>query len=792
MGDNNKPEPNGEAVPPLTTDVEAGVMEEPALSIVSTEEPTLYQADKFRKEYRVDPQEHTLKDTFCNNCDSMCNCSGEQMKKAFFKTVPFINIMKKYKPRTDLPNDIIAGFTVGVMQLPQGMAYAMLADLPPIVGLYVAFFPVLIYYFLGTSKHISMGTVAVVSLMTGSIVSVLKAKPGSTPLDNFNSTGTNFTTTPTPEVESLISELDAEKMALAASVCFLVGVIQVLFGVFRLGFVTTYMGDSLVSGFTTGAAVHVFTSQVKYIFGLKIKRFPNLFQIFNTYRAIFENIGKTNSATVIMSAICIVILYLVKVQVNQRFKNKLKIPIPIELIVVIIGTLASHYGEFHTRFNVKTVGKVPAGLPQPKIPSFTDATNNFSEGIIVAVVAFAQSVSLAALMAKKHHYRIDSNQEFIAYGAANIFGSFFSCYPAAASVSRSSVQESAGGKTQLTSVFSACLVLVVILVIGPLFEDLPNCVLSSIIVVALRSMFMQFFTLRKLLHVSAYDFAIWIVTFTSVVVFYVDIGLWVGIGFSFVTVVVRTQCAKARVLKKVDPVNAFADESKYIKTRGFSGIRIVGFNSPLYFANGDLFLKQVYTLSDTKPERVRKLIKRMGSIQEFRRQSSLRSLNSISSNKSSKSGRSRSNRSSFSSVGATSELDGNGFLPTSNDLAPMGRPIDTSMADCGYVHHIILDCSAMCFIDTVGAKILKQLCDDYKSIHVTVLIASVNDNVWSVLEKTEFIENYGHNMYMTVEDAVTAARLAAPAEERKLQIYLETISEECEVTVETELINNNK
>lgn len=764
-------------------DVETGSIEETSISN-GNEPQKLYQANTFRKEYRQPHSEESITESCCNQFSSMCNCSSEQLKKGFFKTVPSINIMKKYKIRTDLPNDIIAGFTVGVMQLPQGMAYAMLADLPPIVGLYVAFFPVLLYYIFGTSKHISMGTVAVVSLMTGSIVSQLKEKPGIITVEPYNVTGGNYTTT-TPGTPDLISALDVEKMALAASVCFLVGVIQVLFGVFRLGFVTTYMSDPLVSGFTTGAAVHVFTSQVKYIFGLKIKRFPNLYQIFNTYKAIIENIGDTNPATIIMSAICIVILYIVKVQVNTRFKKHLKIPIPVELVVVIIGTLASHYGHFHDTYGMKTVGKVPAGLPEPKIPSFRDATDNFSEAIIVAVVAFAQSVSLAALMAKKHHYRIDSNQEFIAYGVSNIFGSFFSCYPAAASVSRSSVQESAGGKTQLTSVFSAALVLIVILVIGPLFEDLPNCVLSSIIVVALRSMFMQLFQLKKLFHVSAYDFVIWIVTFISVVVFYVDIGLWVGIGFSFVTVVVRTQVAKARILKKIDPINAFADESKYIKTRGFSGIRIVGFNAPLYFANGDLFLRQVYTLSDTKPERVRKQIKRLGSIQEFRRQSSLKSLESISSFRSARSD------SSTRSSNPGNSLEENGFLPTSNDLAPMGRPIDTSMVDCGYVHHIILDCSSICFIDTVGGKILKQLCDDYKSIHVTVLLACVCDQAWSVLEKTKFVEKYGDVTYMTVEDAVTAARLASPAEERKLQIYLDTIMEESEINTETQLISDN-
>ncbi|KAJ8298147.1 hypothetical protein KUTeg_024678 [Tegillarca granosa] len=481
-----------------------------------------YRTETFRSEYRQpDPEPLTPKE----KCKKVLKAiSNKCSKKSLTRLFPIPRIYSKYRIKTDLPNDAIAGFTVGIMQLPQGMAYAMLADLPPVVGLYMSFFPVLIYFLLGTSRQISMGTVAVVSLMIGSIVSKI-GLPTDVPTSDENLTSTtmalttfntssydNSSSTPVLKSHSL-SDLDLQKIAMASTMCLMVGLVQVLFGACRLGFVTTYMSEPLVSGFTTGAAVHVFTSQVKYIFGLNIPRYPNLLQIVYTYKAIITNLHLTNLPTLLTSAICIIILYLVKVHVNYRFKDKMKIPIPIELIVVVAATVLSHFFTFNKSHGIKVVGTIPAGLPSFKVPSLAGSSDYFSDAVIIGIVAFAQSVSLAALMAKKHKYKIDASQEFIAYGVGNIFGSFFSCYPFAASVSRSSVQDSAGGKSQIASLFSATLVLIVILVIGPLFESLPNCVLASIIVVALRSMFYQFFELRELWKISVYDFLIWIVTF---------------------------------------------------------------------------------------------------------------------------------------------------------------------------------------------------------------------------------------------------------------------------------------
>nr|KAG5711664.1 hypothetical protein BaRGS_016846 [Batillaria attramentaria] len=662
-----------------------------------------YRLGAFREKYLkpAEPPKSAL-ESAKEKISKAFTCDKTKAKKMCMSTFPFLRIMRKYAWRDDLINDVISGLTVGIMQLPQGMAYSMLADLPPVVGLYMSFFPVIIYFFFGTSKQISMGTVAVVSLLTGGIVAreteAWKASRAGVMTDGATTTLASISTTLSPENTTAgggggaAALYDAEESAyriqIATSVAFITGLAQIGMGLCRVGFVTTYMGDSLVAGFTTGAAVHVFTSQVKYALGLKIKRYPSLFQIVNTYGAIITNLPKTNIPELVITLICIVILYIVKVQINQRIKNKCRIPIPIELIVVVAGTLASHFGEFRLKWGIRTVGHIPAGLPEPAFPKFTNVNNYGFECVVIGIVAFAQSVSLAVLMAKKHHYDIDANKEMIGYGAGTFFGSFFSCYPIAASVSRSSVQDSAGGRTQLASLFSATLVLIVILFIGPLFEELPNCCLSAIIMVALRSMFLQALELPKLYRISPYDCAIWVVTFLCVVLLSVDLGLYIGIVFAFFTVVTRSQMASVKTLENLADNDLYKSTELYTKTERRPGIRVVTYNTPLYYANGELFLKHVYRATGAKPERLRK------ALRKIQMSSPLHSTKGLIVDE--------SMVVELETVGPR----GNGG---SSKIGTNGRAGQSDPKDPRTFRHLVIDCTAMAFVDPVGLKMFKQV-----------------------------------------------------------------------------------
>ncbi|BFZ14917.1 hypothetical protein BsWGS_17956 [Bradybaena similaris] len=714
-------------------------------STVITSERPIYRTRSIRDKYvKVQEKNTPLKETLRNKVKDTLRCNRERWKSCALSVFPFIRIMRKYQWKSDLPGDIISGLTVGIMQLPQGMAYAMLADLPPVVGLYVSFFPVIIYFLFGTSKQISMGTVAVVSLMTGGVVAgqatLWRKEHG---LEELAASG---------NMSLELSEQEiAYKISIAATVAFVTGLIQIGLGLLQVGFVTTYMGDSLVSGFTTGAALHVFTSQVKYVFGISIPRFPNLFQIINTYIAIIGKITETNVATLILSLICMVVLYLVKTQINDRFKSKLKMPVPVELLVVVVSTLACHYGEFKKRWHIKVVGEIPAGLPPPQFPAFANLSDYGVDCIIIAVVAFAQSVSLAVLMAKKHHYDIDSNKELIGYGMGTLVGSFFSCYPIAASVSRSSVQDSTGGKSQISSLVSAALVLIVILFIGPLFENLPNCALSAIIMVALKSMFMQILELKTLYKVSKFDCAIWIVTFLCVVILHVDMGLVAGIVFACFTVVMRSQVVKVRTLEKLTEVDEYRPTTLYSKTEPSARIRIVSYNSPLYYANSELFLKHVHRETSVKPEKMRKVLKRLMTLNDPMHDNKKKLDDSkiveietvtpqplpdscqAANGDSSKPGADRLVLPRMSIVGPLPNLDPRPFL------------------------YLIIDCAPFTFVDTVGIKMLKQLIEDYKTVGITTYLGGVRDNVWSTMENAGFTDKYERVIFWSVRDAVLAA-----------------------------------
>ncbi|XP_076446458.1 prestin-like [Babylonia areolata] len=748
-----------------------------------------YRLSTFRDQYLkpVEPQPR-LVDRVKGKVGQAVSCNKERCKKTCLTIFPFIRIMRKYDVKSDLINDIISGLTVGIMQLPQGMAYAMLADLPPVVGLYMSFFPPLVYFLFGTSKQISMGTVAVVSLLTGGIVAreteMWKQGPDLS-TTAITTTTTTTTTTPASPLSSsatlglttdhvmpddaVMGEEEMFKIQIAATVAFITGLAQIGMGLCRVGFVTTYMGDSLVSGFTTGAAVHVFTSQVKYALGLKIPRFENLFQIIRTYGAILTSLGKTNIPEMVITLICIVVLYLVKVQVNQRIKDKCRIPIPIELIVVVSGTLASHFGGFREKWGIRTVGRIPAGLPQPALPTFHNVGNYGFECVVVGIVAFAQSVSLAVLMAKKHHYDIDANKEMIGYGAGTLFGSFFSCYPIAASVSRSSVQDSAGGKTQLASIFSASLVLIVILFIGPLFQELPNCCLSAIIMVALRSMFLQVLQLPQLCRVSPYDFAIWVVTFLSVVVLSVDYGLYIGIVFAFFTVVTRSQMASVKTVENVADNDIYKMTDLYTKTETRPGIRIITYNSPLYYANGDLFMKNLFRATDAKPEKIRKAMKRL------QMSSTLHSTANLIVDES-----------------MVVEMEPvSGPSPIGNSTKANGDARDSNPKDPRPFRHLVIDCTSMSFVDPVGIKTFKQIIEEYKGVGINVYLGGIRDEVWRTMQAADFTSKYASNIYLTVYDAVLTAETALRSEVNVADLKAEDEEGiDPEVSAETQLLAN--
>ncbi|ETN66025.1 sulfate transporter [Anopheles darlingi] len=478
---------------------------------------------------------------------------------------PLLTWLPEYSWSRDLVRDLVSGCTVAVMHIPQGIGYALLANVPPVVGIYMAFFPVLVYFLFGTSRHNSMGTFAVVSIMVGKTV---LAYTGTTAEDGE-------------------SEEQRTALQVATAVGFVVGIMQLIMCLCRLGVISFLLSDTLVSGFTTGAAIHVVTSQIKDLLGLTLPSVGSMFEIIKTYIEIFRQITSVNWAAIIISAITIVVLVF-----NNEYLKVAKrsvIPIPIELIAVIAGTLLSKYLELQEKYAIKTIGNIPTGLPAPSLPDFSLMPSIIIDSFPVAMVGYTVSVSMALIFAKRENYEIGFNQELFAMGAGNVVGSFFSCFPFAASLSRSSIQYSVGGRTQIASVISCGLLAIVLLWVGPFFEPLPRCVLSGIIVVSLKGLLMQVTQLKGFWRQSPIDGIVWVLTFLSVVAFAIDIGLLVGIVLSICCIFFRSLKPYTCLLGNVANTDIYLDTSRYQGLIEYANIKIFHYCGALNFASRAAF-----------------------------------------------------------------------------------------------------------------------------------------------------------------------------------------------------------
>uniref|UniRef100_A0A671KGW3 Prestin-like n=1 Tax=Sinocyclocheilus anshuiensis TaxID=1608454 RepID=A0A671KGW3_9TELE len=487
-------------------------------------------------------------------------CSSEKAKSVVFGFLPILTWLPSYPLKQYLFGDIVSGISAGVMQLPQGLAYAMLAAVPPVFGLYSSFYPVLLYTFFGTSKHISIGTFAVISLMIGGVA--VREAPDSM----FAVNGTNASQIVDFEAR------DARRVEVVVAMTTLVGIIQFVLGLLRFGFLAIYLTEPLVRGFTTAAAVHVSVSQIKYLLGVHTARFNGPLSVVYSLDAVFRNIASTNVVTLIIGLVCTVFLYFIK-DLNERFKKKLPIPIPGEIIVVIVSTGISYGMVMSENYGVEVVGKIPTGLLPPKIPDFSVFPSLFPDAFAIAVVGFSIAISLAKIFALKHGYSVDGNQELIALGLCNFMSSFFHTFAVTASMSRSLVQESTGGHTEIAGLLASLLVLLVVVAIGFVFQPLPTTVLAAIIMVNLLGMFKQMKDIPALWRTSKIELAIWLVSFFASVLLGLDYGLVVAMGFAILT-----------------SLSSYLLFVLFLKAEECSGIKIFQSNTSIYFANSDLYV----------------------------------------------------------------------------------------------------------------------------------------------------------------------------------------------------------
>ncbi|NWW20253.1 S26A6 protein, partial [Falcunculus frontatus] len=686
-------------------------------------------------------------------CLHKTRCSGSAAKSLLFRFLPFLRWLPRYPIKDWLLGDIVSGFSVGIMHLPQGLAYALLAGLPPVTGLYSSFYPVFLYFFFGTSRHNSVevlvptlgslptlslfsGPFAVISVMIGSLTESLV--PSEDFLESVN--GSNATVN---------EELrDATRVELVATITVLTGIFQVALGLLQFGFVVTYLSDPLVRGYTTAASVHVLVSQLKNVFGVSQGEHSGPLSLFVTIIDLCKKLPDTNVGTLVTAIIAMVAILIVK-ELNHKFGAKLPMPIPIELITIIVSTGISYGVNLNDKFGISVVGNIPSGLKPPVAPNISYFGQVVGNAFAIAVVGYAICISLGKIFALKHGYKVDSNQELIALGLCNFLGGFFQCFAISCSMSRSLVQESTGGNSQVAGVIASLVILVTILKIGELFRDLPKAILAAIIIVNLKGMFKQFSDLSTLWKSNRVDLLVWIVTFVATLLLNLDIGLAASVAFGLLTVIFRTQLPHYSILGRISNTDVYRDVAEYEMAQEVPGVKIFRSSSTVYFANVELYAEALKKKSGINVDRL--IEKKKKALKKLQKQQKKLEKE--------KAKRKKSNDTGSPSLPQNTE-DGPGVAVIELNAGDSSAPSEPTLHSLGLpqpgFHAVILDFSPVNFVDTVSIKILKNIFRDFREIEVDVFIASCPVSVLAQLERGNFFSSAitKQSFFPSVHDAV--------------------------------------
>lgn len=493
------------------------------------------------------------------------------LRRAF----PAFDWLANYQ-RDALAGDSIAGLVVAIMLVPQAMAYAMLAGLPPQVGLYASIVPLVIYGLLGSSRALAVGPVAIVSLMVAATLGEL-TEAGS-----------------------------ADYAAYALVLALMSGAMLFALGLLRLGFIVNFLSHPVISGFTSAAALIIAFSQLKHLLGLPI---PRSHLITDTITAVAQRVSDINIATLVLASAAIALLIASRAPLGKLLAALGTPPWLITpatkagpLIVVALGTLAVSMGSLAIDFGVAVVGDIPRGLPSFTVPRLDGLpwADLARAAALISLVGFLESVSVAKSLAARRRQKIDANQELIALGTANVGAAFTGGYPVTGGFSRSMVNFTAGATSGLASLITAGLVALTVLALTPLFHDLPRAVLSAIIVVAVVSLI----DVRGFVHAWRYSRADGLaqaVTFFAVLGLGVEAGILVGVGLSLALHLWRTSRPHIAVVGRVGESEHFRNILRH-EVRTSPRVLAVRVDESLYFANASYLQDQLAGLVADRPE----------------------------------------------------------------------------------------------------------------------------------------------------------------------------------------------
>lgn len=473
--------------------------------------------------------------------------------------LPFLSWISTYN-KSLLRGDLIAGLTVGIMLVPQGMAYAMIAGMPPIYGLYAALVPPVVYALMGTSRQLAVGPVAMDSLLVAAGVGALQL------------------TNPEDYISAVLF------------LTLIIGGLQLLLGILKMGFFVNFLSKPVISGFTSAAAILIGLGQLNHILGTNFAQSSKIHELIGS---IIGNLGNVHWLTLSLGGGSLLLIF---------FLNKINKKLPVPLLMVVLGILAVVIFGLETK-GIHVVGEIPKGLPHFQSPKFQwDIVGQLMPiAITVALFGFMESVSIAKTVEEKHpEYELDADQELRALGLSNILGSFFQSFSVSGSFSRTAVNDQAGAKTGMSLVFSALIIAGVLLFLTPLFYNLPALVLGAIIIVSVVG----------LINVK-YPLVLWknrkdeffLLTATFLMTLFIGLmeGILLGVLLSLMLLVYRISKPHMAVLGRIKETNYFKNIDRFSGDVEVDADKLViRFDAQLYFGNKDYFKKQLYRQIDKK------------------------------------------------------------------------------------------------------------------------------------------------------------------------------------------------
>jgi sulfate permease, SulP family len=477
--------------------------------------------------------------------------------------------------RANLNGDLVAGLTVGAMLVPQGMGYALLAGLPPQVGLYAAVLPLLAYAAIGGSRQLGVGPTAISSLLTAALVAKLAAGD------------------------------PAVAVALASTLAVMVGLMRVALGVGRLGFMVGFLSRPVLSGFTSAAAILIGASQVKHLLGIKLEHSERVHEIVWNALGRFDEI---QGPTVAVGAAGIVLLAAVR-----RWRPTW----PGALIVVGLATAAvSLFGlEGH---EVSVVGDIPGRLPSIAMPTegFDRLGDMVPTALAITMLGFVESIAIAKVFAQRNGYTVNPNRELVALGVCTVAAGVSQSYPVSGSFSRTAVNAASGARTQMAGIISAVVVALTLVVLTPLFRPLPHAVLASVVIMAVAGL-VDVGEARRLWAVKRSDFWLLAVAFAGTLVLGVELGLGVSVIASLAVVLRQTTRPHIAVVGRIPGTTQFRNVERSPAAETTDGVVVLRVDAPLYFANIDYVREKLAKVEAKEGDGLRVVVLDASSVTEL-------------------------------------------------------------------------------------------------------------------------------------------------------------------------------